>query len=218
MQYEAQGYLPEAMVNFLARLGWAHGDDEVFTRDEFVAWFDLDAISPAPSRFDADKLQVGEPGAHEAPAGGRARAAARAVSRARRARSRGGSRRRARSRALLRDRVATLAEMADAAHYFYAAPHRAPEMVAEHVPAAIRAGAGGARTREFATLDWTREAIGAAMKAAAARHGLKPPQVMMAMRVLVCGTRETPAIDAVLALLGRDDDARRASRRGLGAC
>ena len=58
-----------------------------------------------------------------------------------------------------------------------------------------------ARVRD---VDWTREAIGAAIKAAAARHGLKPPQVMMAMRVLVCGTRETPAIDAVLALLGRE--------------
>ncbi len=57
MEYEAQGYLPEAMVNFLARLGWAHGDDEVFTRDEFVAWFELDAISAAPSRFNADKLK-----------------------------------------------------------------------------------------------------------------------------------------------------------------
>ncbi len=57
MQYEALGYLPEAMLNFLARLGWAHGDDEVFTRDEFVAWFDLAAISAAPSRFNADKLR-----------------------------------------------------------------------------------------------------------------------------------------------------------------
>ena len=51
---------------------------------------------------------------------------------------------------------------------------------------------------------WTRDAIGAAMKAEAAKHGLKPGQVMMASRVLVCGTRETPAIDAVLALLGRE--------------
>ena len=49
---------------------------------------------------------------------------------------------------------------------------------------------------EFATVTWTREALGAAMKAAAARHGIKPGQVMMALRVLVCGTRETPAIDA----------------------
>jgi glutamyl-tRNA synthetase len=57
MQYEEVGYLPDAMVNFLARLGWAHGDDEVFTREAFVSWFDLEHISAAPSRFNADKLK-----------------------------------------------------------------------------------------------------------------------------------------------------------------
>jgi glutamyl/glutaminyl-tRNA synthetase len=55
---------------------------------------------------------------------------------------------------------------------------------------------------QLPAVEWTRESLGAAMKAAAARHGLKPGAVMMAMRALVCGTRETPAIDAVLALLG----------------
>ncbi len=57
MQYEELGYLPEALVNFLAHLGWGHGDDEIFTRQQFVSWFDLDAINPAPSRFDTDKLK-----------------------------------------------------------------------------------------------------------------------------------------------------------------
>jgi glutamyl-tRNA synthetase len=56
----------------------------------------------------------------------------------------------------------------------------------------------------FGSIAWTREAIGAELKAAAARHGLKPPQVMMPLRFLVCGTPQTPAIDAVLALLGRE--------------
>ena len=57
---------------------------------------------------------------------------------------------------------------------------------------------------EFAALQWTRESILPAIKGAASRHGLKAPQIMMALRMLVAGTRETPAIDAVLALLGRD--------------
>jgi len=57
---------------------------------------------------------------------------------------------------------------------------------------------------QFASLDWTREALAAAMKGGAAQHGLKPPQVMMSMRLVVCGTTTTPAIDAVLLLLGRD--------------
>jgi len=57
MHYADDGFLPDAMVNFLARLGWAHGDDEVFTREELVAWFDLKHIHPAPARFDAAKLR-----------------------------------------------------------------------------------------------------------------------------------------------------------------
>ena len=56
----------------------------------------------------------------------------------------------------------------------------------------------------FETIDWTREAIGTAIKSTAAKHGLKPPQVMMAVRTLVTGKPQTPAIDAVLAVLGRE--------------
>src|SRR6266567_2962486 len=56
MHYADEGFLPEAMVNFLARLGWAHGDDEIFTRDQLVSWFDIAHVNPAPARFDADKL------------------------------------------------------------------------------------------------------------------------------------------------------------------
>ncbi|HEX9301229.1 MAG TPA: glutamate--tRNA ligase, partial [Casimicrobiaceae bacterium] len=57
LQYRDDGYLPEAVVNYLARLGWAHGDDEIFTREEFVAWFDLAGLSSAPGRFDPDKMK-----------------------------------------------------------------------------------------------------------------------------------------------------------------
>jgi glutamyl-tRNA synthetase len=75
--------------------------------------------------------------------------------------------------------------------------------VAEQVTPPIRAALADLHG-EFAALAWTREAVGGALKAAASRHGLKPPQVMMPMRLVVCGTTTTPAIDAVLALLGRD--------------
>jgi glutamyl-tRNA synthetase len=202
MQYEEMGYLPEAMVNFLARLGWAHGDAEVFTRNDFVTWFDLAAISPAPSRFNADKLKwlnhehlkrlaEDELGRRFPPYLARAGLDAAAgpppgaVA------------------MLLRDRVPTLVEMADAAHYFYSPVSPPAALAAELVGEAVRA-ALSALARRLNDIDWTREALGAAMKAEAANHGLKPGQVMMAMRVLVCGTRETPAIDAVLALLGRE--------------
>src|SRR5690606_13687457 len=57
MQYDEDGYLPEAILNYLARLGWSHGDEEVFSREQFVQWFDGEHISRSPSRFDFDKLR-----------------------------------------------------------------------------------------------------------------------------------------------------------------
>ncbi|HEX5862796.1 MAG TPA: glutamate--tRNA ligase, partial [Casimicrobiaceae bacterium] len=56
MQYADDGFLPEAMINFLARLGWAHGDDEIFSREKLIEWFDIAHVHPSPARFDADKL------------------------------------------------------------------------------------------------------------------------------------------------------------------
>jgi len=202
LQYRDDGYLPEAIVNYLARLGWAHGDDEIFSREQFLEWFDLAGLSSSPGRFDPDKLRwVNEeqmkrmdpeelgrrlvPYLRQAgldPAAGPAPGAV---------------------AELLRGRVATLTEMADAAHYFYATLHATPADLAAVVGEANRP-ALVELLAEFENLDWTRPALGAAMKSAAARHGLKPPQVMMALRVLVAGTRETPAIDAVLALLARE--------------
>jgi len=213
LQYRDEGYLPEAVVNYLARLGWSHGDDEIFGRDELVAWFDLEGLSSSPGRFDPAKLawvnqehlkrlpsdvlgarlepflqRAGlDPGAGPAPGD---------------------------VAVLLRDRVATLVEMADAAHYFYAAPHPKPEFLAQHVPAMSRAALAEVH-RALADVAWTREAIGALLKSTAAAFGLKAPQVMMPLRALVAGTTQTPAIDAVLALIGRDA-ARERIAAGLG--
>jgi len=202
MQYRDDGYLPDAVVNYLARLGWAHGDEEVFTREQFVGWFELHGLSSSPGRFDPDKLKWvnhehikrlpdEELGALLRPflerAGLDAASGPDPASVA----------------ALLRDRAATLAEMADAAHYFYATVHATPERMAEHVNEGNRAALTELQ-QEFATLPWERESIAAALKATAAKHKLKPGQVMMPMRVLVAGTPTTPAIDAVLTLIGRD--------------
>jgi glutamyl-tRNA synthetase len=93
--------------------------------------------------------------------------------------------------------------MAQVAVYFYCTPAAAPDLVAQHVTAAVRPVLAELE-EAFATVDWTRESILPLIKAAAAKHGLKPPQVMMALRALVAGTAQTPAIDAVLSLVGRD--------------
>ena len=202
MEYEAAGYLPEAMINFLARIGWGHGDDEIFSRQQLIEWFELSGISPAPARFNTEKLnwvnqehmkrmsdaELGrrlEPFLKRAgldPASG---PPASAVA------------------ALMRDRAETLVAMADASWYFYMTPVVPTEKLAEQVTTGNRQALVELYV-EFATLSWTREATLAAVKEAASRHVLKAPQLMMPLRLIVSGTISTPAIDAVLGLLGRD--------------
>ena len=56
MEYDNEGYLPEAMINYLARLGWSHGDDELFSREQLVSWFDTRHLSKSASQWDPKKL------------------------------------------------------------------------------------------------------------------------------------------------------------------
>ena len=201
-EYETEGFLPDAMLNALARIGWSHGDVELFSRDEFVQWFGLDAIHPSPSRFDLAKLRwFNHEHMKRAPDDALGRALEPFLRRAGLDPEQGPAV--ADVAVVLRDRVNTLAEMADAAHYFFSTPHPAPEKIAEFVNDGNRA-ALAALAEHFADVEWNREAILSAIKIGATKHGLKPPQVMMPLRVLVCGTPQTPAIDAVLALLGRE--------------
>jgi len=211
LQYRDDGYLPEAVVNYLARLGWSHGDAEVFSVDEFVQWFDLAGLHSAPARFDPEKLRWLN---HEhlkrlddAALAARLRPF---LARAGFAPAHGPAIERV--AALLRDRAPTLADMAEAARYFYEAPPAASAAIAVQVTpqnrAALDAVAGG-----LAAVDWSRESIGALLKSVAAEHKLKPGQVMMPLRWLVTGTPNTPAIDAVLALLGRDETLARIARQ-----
>src|SRR5438552_1706527 len=121
MQYADDGFLPEAMVNFLARLGWGHGDDEVFARDQLVAWFDIQHVNPAPARFDGDKLRwVNHEHIKRLPDEALGERLRPFLERAGLDVSRGPSP--ASVAALLRDRKATLKDMADATHYFYGNP------------------------------------------------------------------------------------------------
>jgi glutamyl-tRNA synthetase len=203
MQYAENGFLPEAMINALARLGWAHGDDEIFSRAQLVEWFDIGHVHAAPARFDVDKLNWVN---HEhikrlsdEALGERLRPF---LERAGLDVSRGPSL--TSVAALLRDRAATLVRMAQEAEYFYGVTPGVKQVQEKFAVAELVQPALVDLCATFQTIDWTREAIGAAIKSTAAKHGLKPPQVMMAVRALVTGTAQTPAIDAVLALVGRE--------------
>jgi glutamyl-tRNA synthetase len=209
LQYRDDGYLPEAVVNYLARLGWSHGDDEVFSREQLVEWFNLAGLTPSPGRFDPDKLRWLN---HEhikrlvpADVGARLRPF---LAQAGLDPDRGPPPEKV--AALLQERSATLVEMADAAHYFYAAPKSGAPPLADTARPALEA-----LYAALASVEWTREALLALIKLTAATHGLKPPQIMMPLRAMTTGQAQTPAIDAVLALLGREATRERI-RAGLG--
>ena len=210
MHYADEGFLPEAMVNFLARLGWAHGDEEVFSREQLVAWFDLKHIHTAPARFDAAKLRwVNHEHIKRVPPEALGAALRPFLVRDGSDSTQGPAP--AAVADLLRDRATTLSEMADMARYFYAEVMVPDALKAAHLDAANRA-ALAALQREFEHIAWERASIAAAIKAVAANHRLKAPQVMMPLRVLVAGSASTPAIDAVLALIGRERTVARLTR------
>jgi glutamyl-tRNA synthetase len=214
MQYADGGFLPEAMINFLARLGWGHGDDEIFSREQLVEWFDIKHVHPSPARFDADKLAwVNHEHIKRMPADALGTALAPFIARGGCDVARGPSP--AAVADLLRDRAATLVEMAEMARYFYYDVTAPDALRAQHLDERNR-GALAELQREFATLPWERDRIAAAIKDSSARHKLKAAQVMMPLRVLVAGSASTPAIDAVLALVGRERTVERLAR-GLAA-
>ena len=202
MQYDEDGYLPEAVVNYLARLGWSHGDAEIFSVEQFCSWFDLDHITPSAAQFNTEKLnwvnqhylkladnvrlaalvrprleargvKVGEAPVLDAIVG------------------------------LYKERVATLNELADAAEVFYIELHPAQELLDEQLSAealpALRELAE--RFREVA---WEAPAIAAVIKEIIGKHGLKMPKLAMPLRVMLTGQTHTPSVDTVVAVFTRE--------------
>jgi glutamyl-tRNA synthetase len=210
MQYHEDGYLPEAVINYLARLGWSHGDDEVFSREQFVRWFDLGNITPSAAQFNTEKLNwlnglyIRESADSMLAADVASRLARRQVD------PETGPALEA-LMALYKDRVATLNELADAVEAFYIDVHPAQDLLDTHVTDAARAALGALCAR-FQTLDWTREALSGAIKEVMKAHGLKMPQVAIPLRVLLVGQTQTPSIDAVLEAMGRERVIGRISR------
>jgi len=212
MEYEAQGYLPEALVNYLVRLGWAHGDQEIFSREEMIRHFDLAAVSHSPSSFNPQKLlwlnqqylkrldpaDVGrrlvryleridlDPAAGPDPA---------AVVVAQ------------------RERSTTLVEMADNSRFFYADFAAYDDKSArKHLGPAAVAPLAAARAA-FAELDdWRAEAIHAIVAGIAEQQALNMGKVAQPLRVAVAGRAVSPPIDATLELLGRERTLARVDR------
>ncbi|ODU08972.1 MAG: glutamate--tRNA ligase [Rubrivivax sp. SCN 71-131] len=199
--YEEMGYLPEAMLNYLARLGWSHGDDELFTREQMVQWFDGSHLARSPAQWDPAKLAWVN--AHYIRAADDARLAALVAQQlAHRGVDAGSADALVAACALYKDRCSTVAELADWIGLMFVDVQPRAEDLAAHVSDTIRPALQDLRER-FGGIAWDKVSIAAAMKEVLAAHKLKMPQLAPAVRVLVCGRVQTPSIDAVLALFPR---------------
>ncbi len=205
MGYRDAGFLPEAVLNYLARLGWSHGDAEIFSREQFVSWFDLEHLGKSPAQYDHAKLAwlnnhyIKEADNARLAELAKPFFAALGIDEATLASGPDlpsviG---------LMKDRASTIKEIADGAAMFYRAPAPDADELAQRLTDAVKpAVAEFARALQAA--EWTKEGIAAALKAALAAHGLKMPQLAIPVRLLVVGTTHTPSIDSVLALFDRN--------------
>lgn len=201
--YEADGYLPEAMLNYLARLGWSHGDEELFSAAQMVQWFDGSHLAKSPAQWDPAKLlwvnahyikqaedhrlarwvqtYLGQAGLDVAP----------------------GDRLNAQCR-LMKDRCSTLVELALWIRTFYDRPQILEADRTQHL-----SEAGLATLRALAdqleASTWDAQAIAAVFKQVLAARGLKMPQLAMPVRAAVFGRTQTPSVDAMLALMDQKE-------------
>ncbi len=202
-QYAAEGYLPDAMVNYLARLGWSHGDDEIFSREQFVTWFNLDHLGRSAAQFDEAKLRwvnaqhlkamsdaelAKAVGAFLAPDVAAGLDAVRLLD----------------GCGLFKDRCSTLVELAQWLQVLVKGGQASSQDVALHVTDAVRP-AIALLAEALTTCEWNKSGISAAVKQVLAQTDLKMPQLAMPVRVLVMGTSQTPSIDAILALMAKED-------------
>lgn len=202
MQYHADGYLPEAVLNYLARLGWGHGDAEIFTMQQFCEWFDLDHITPSAAQFNTDKLKwINAHYIKETHASAllsditlrladvnvtvTASPSLEAVI------------------DLYKERANTLNELAESIAYFYKSPMMDTVAAEKHLTVEV-APALTALKAALQVTEWQAEPIHAAINAVVTEYGLKFPKIAMPLRVLLTGIAQSPSIDQVMTLLGRE--------------
>ena len=197
-QYRDDGYLPEALLNYLARLGWSHGDDEIFSMRDLVQWFELQHVSGSPARFDPEKLKwLNQHYIKAAPDERLAGLVASELKKRTIPLEKGPPL--ALVISLLKDRAHTVLELADAAMLFYSFDMKPLE---ERVPETLNALK--LLREKLGAVAWQRAEIGNAIKEVVKSSGLKMPQLAMPLRQIVTGRTQTPSIDAVLELLGRE--------------
>ncbi|PTR04749.1 glutamyl-tRNA synthetase [Nitrosomonas nitrosa] len=204
LHYREEGYLPKAFVNYLARLGWSHGDEEIFSVDQLVEWFDLTAINRSPAKFNPEKLrwlnqhylknendlhlaQLVKPFLEKDNCPMRDEDYLLQVIQ------------------LLKERVSTVSELADAAVYFFRPLEPSHELKAQFFNQEAKPLLLALIDKLDALEVWNRESIHEAIKNTATAFNVKLPKIAMPLRVAVTGEAQTPSIDAILALLGKNE-------------
>jgi glutamyl-tRNA synthetase len=210
--YRQMGYLPEALCNYLLRLGWSHGDDEIVSREQAIQWFDLDAVGKSPSRFDFDKLA--HVNGHYINASEDARLVGPVAERlaAELARPVGPEERQRLARAMpvLKPRAKTLAELADGARFCVATRPLAPDQKAAEVLSEEARGILGSLLPTLAAVEaWAPEPLEGAIRAFAEARDLKLGKVAQPLRAALTGRTVSPGIYDVLETLGREESLHR---------
>jgi glutamyl-tRNA synthetase len=203
MQYDDDGYMPEAVLNYLARLGWSHGDDEIFSMQQFCEWFDLDHITPSAAQFNTEKLNwlnahyIKQVSAEKLTHEMKKRLEKLGVT----------INEQPNLVAVLdlyKERANTLNELAESISYFYRKPLIDSAAAEKHLTAEIKPVLAQL-AESLRTIDWQAEVIHNAINELIAQHQLKFPKVAMPLRVMLTGIAQSPSIDQVMALLGRDE-------------
>jgi glutamyl-tRNA synthetase len=211
--YRAMGYLPAALRNYLARLGWSHGDDEIFSTRQAIEWFGLEAIGRSPARFDFAKLE--NLNGHYIRAADDAELVRRArdvLPESERTRDLAGKideagwARFQQAMPGLKERAKTIVELIDSARYLFAARPLAPDekakrLLSEDARRHLEALAG----RFEAATQWEAATLEQIVRGYASETGLKLGAVAQPLRAALTGRTTSPGVFDVLAVLGRDE-------------
>jgi glutamyl-tRNA synthetase len=222
LEYREMGFLPAAMLNYLARLGWSHGDQEIFTVDELIRYFDLDKVSRSAASFDPMKLLwVNQQHLMAAPAGQLAPLLAEQLERQGLDAANGPPLEL--TIEALRERSQTMAEMAERAHCYYEEFEAFDEKAAQqHLKPAAQEVLAALRDALAGVGEWSEPALEQAVNGVAERLGLKLGKVAQPLRIAITGQAASPGIGTTLVLVGRERTLNRLAKaegfiEGLGA-
>ncbi len=210
-QYRDNGYLPEALINYLARLGWSHGDEEIFSQEQLIAWFDLTSINRSPARFNPEKLCWLNQQYLKTTDNSRLAKLVVPFLEADECNITAGPDL-SLVVDLLKERVNTIEELADAAVYFFRSLEPSDELKIQYLNQEAKPVLTDLMKR-FATIKWNRQTIHNEIKSTATEYGIKLPKLAMPLRVIITGEAQTPSIDAILDLLGQEETLHRMKKK-----